>query len=108
MAGGDDAPADVAVECDRCLPDLHLAADPCFLVVRRDAVDLEQHAEPAAVDRVGDAGFLAQPLERCSRHDGDGSAVGRPVDRVVVGPEQLERTADLLRDHMLPGPVNLS
>src|SRR6185437_16701277 len=66
---GDDTTADVAVQDDRRVADAHLRAEPLVLFVRRHAVDLEEHAEAASVDRLGRARFLAQSLERPARDE---------------------------------------
>jgi hypothetical protein len=64
ILGGDDAAADVSADADLSLAELHAAADPPVLLVRADAVDLEEHPEAAAVERFGFATELGKPLER--------------------------------------------
>ena len=66
VLGGDDAAADVAADADLGLADLHAAADPPVLLVRADAVDLEEHPEAATVERFGFATDLGEAFERGS------------------------------------------
>jgi hypothetical protein len=54
------------------------------------------------VDGVLDAGLLAQPVERRKRHERDGAALRRAVDRAVVRPQELQRPAHEARDRLLP------
>jgi hypothetical protein len=62
----DDTPADVAVDDDRGLAELHARADPLVLRVRGDAVELEHHPEPATVDGSARACLLAKAFERAA------------------------------------------
>src|SRR6185437_5046018 len=64
IARRDDATADVPERDDHRVADRHPASQPLVLLVRLDAVDLEQHPEAAPVDRLGRAGLRPQPLER--------------------------------------------
>src|ERR1700752_1405725 len=52
VARRDDAAAEVPGEHDCCQSDANLTSEPRVLVVSGHAVDLEQHPETAAVDRL--------------------------------------------------------
>jgi hypothetical protein len=52
----------VAPERDERVPDPHLRANPIVLGVRVDAVDLDQHPEPARID-VPNACLAGQPID---------------------------------------------
>ena len=60
IAARDQAASDMAVEAHRRVSDPDGASDPAVLLVRRDAVDLDQHPEPARIDHVL-AGDLSEP-----------------------------------------------
>ena len=61
-----DTPADIAVDDDLSLAELHARADPIVFLVRGHAVELEHHPEAAAIDRVVCASLLTKAFERAA------------------------------------------
>ena len=89
---------------DDCVADRDAAADPLVLLVRLDAVDLEQHPEAAAVDRNRDLRLLREPFERRARDDRRRAAADAAIDRAGLRPEERQRLAGVLRQRLLPRP----
>src|SRR5581483_10860690 len=105
IPGRDRAAADVALRLHDRLPHRDLAPDPLVLLVRTDAVDLEQHAEAPPVDGPGLAGLFAHALEGRARDERGPAAEQRAaVDRAALGPEQRQRLAGEGRQRLLPRP----
>src|SRR6185312_4754707 len=98
----DDAAADVSQRPHHGGADPHRVADPAVLLVRADAVDLEQHAEAAAVDGLL-ADLVAQALERGTRDDRHpAAAIRAAIDRAALGPEQRQGEAGETDERVLP------
>ena len=104
MAPGDQAPADVTLEADDGVTDLHATADPAVLDVCGDAVDLDQHPEPPSVD----LSARRQPPPGWQRCAGDQRR--RPGQATVdPAPNRLDQSqglAQILGHRLRPRPEN--
>ena len=98
--------ADIADERHDRVADLDAAAEPLVLLMRPDAVDLEQHAKTTPVNRARHAGLLPQPLERAVGDQRHRAAAGAPVDRAALRPQERQRLPRVVRERLLPRPRN--
>src|SRR5204862_4286693 len=90
---GHDAAADVAVQDDRGVSDPHPGTEPFVFLMRSDSVDIEAHAEAAALDLRGSAGRLSQPLERRARDERAGAAALTAIDGMPLAVHSGQRLA---------------
>src|SRR2546430_3098777 len=96
------AAADVVAQIDERLADPELTFDPTVLLVGLTIVQLEEQAEPPAVDRLGKSSLPRELCQRCGRDKRDVAAPsidGEPGSRL----HQAKRAAGPARERVGPG-----